>query len=73
MNSLFEHAVSSTKWIPNLKEKVETMKLGDEEKLLLMEQKLVFHLISSLVPKNSNGGFFDDPYNGLQGKINILL
>ena len=48
------------------------MKLSDEEKWLLLQQKLIFHLITFFVPKNSKAGFFEDPYTGLQGEINLL-
>ena len=68
INLLLEHSFRSTQWIVNLEEKVVNGKLSDEEQRLLWEQKLMFHLISTLVPKNSKDGFYDDPYHGRQVK-----
>ena len=68
INLLFEHAVRSTHWIGNLEEKIVNDELSDGERKILWQQKLMHHLITSLVPKNSKDGFYDCSYNGRQGK-----
>ena len=67
INSLFEHSTNTTRWISHLRTKIEENKYSPDEKKLFLQQKIIFHLISSLVPKNSKSGFYDEPYDGRQG------
>ena len=68
VNALLEHAVKTTVWIPDFQNKVINSKLGPSECSLYNQQKIIFHLVAETVPKNSKGGFFDDPYTGNQSK-----
>ena len=67
VNSLFEHSINTTRWISNLRTKIEENKYSPDEKSMFLQQKIIFNLISSLVPKNSKSGFYDEPYDGRQG------
>ena len=62
-----EHSFRSSQWIQNLHEKILNGDLSDGDRKLLWEQKFVFNLITTLVPKKSKDGFYDDPYQGRQG------
>ena len=69
INSLLEHAVRTVAWVPEFEKKVLNSSLTSMEHFIFYQQKVIFYMISDLVPKKSKAGFFDDPYTGGQGKI----
>ena len=72
INSLIEHATNTLRWLDNLRSKIEENKYSPDEKHLFLQQKIIHHLISSLVPKKSKSGFYDEPYKGEQSEFKLF-
>lgn len=66
-----EHCVTSSRWIPDLKKKIEEGSISVEEKILFVEQKFIYNLIEQIIPKKSKMGFYQEPFTGRQGENHL--